>query len=88
MLHEVGVLFRTCSWKNDARLVVLMVTVLAFALDTNDVVADAGAATNANMIVKGSPEDASESSGRSFDSEFVCWYWRTLNVARCKRTTT
>ena len=48
--------------------------VQAFTLDTNDVVAEAGDAMDANMIVKGSPRGASDGSGRSNDSEFVCWY--------------
>ena len=38
-------------------------------------VADAGDATNAHMIVNGSLEGAFKGSGRSEDSGFVCWYW-------------
>ena len=67
-------IFRMDSLKNDARLAVMMM-VPAFTLDTNDVVADAGDVTNANMIVNGSLEGASNGSGRSEDSGFVCWYW-------------
>ena len=46
--------------------------VLAFTLDTNDVVAEAGDAIDANMIVEGSQKGVSESSGRSRDPEFAC----------------
>ena len=49
--------------------------VQTFTLDTNDVVAEAGDVMDANMIVKGSPKGASDGSGRSNDSEFVCWYY-------------
>ena len=37
-------------------------------------VADAGDAMDVTTIVKRSPNDASNGSGRSKDSEFVCWY--------------
>ena len=53
----------------------LMMMVVAFTLDTNDVVAEAGDAMDANMIVKGSPKGACDGSGRSKDSEFVCWHY-------------
>ena len=52
-----------------------MMMVVAFTLDTNGVVAEAGDAMDANMIVKGSPKGASDGSGRSNDSAFVCWYY-------------
>ena len=48
-----------------------MMVVVAFTLDTNGVVAEAGDAMDANMTVKGSPKGASDGSGRSNDSEFV-----------------
>ena len=67
-------LFQACCPKNDARWAELMM-VVAFTLDTNGVVAEAGDAMDANMIVKGSPKGASDGSGRSNDSEFVCWYY-------------
>ena len=57
-------LFLACCPKNDARFVVLMTMVLAFSLDTNDVVAEAGDAMDANVIVKWSPTGASVGSGR------------------------
>ena len=60
-----------CKW-----LVVLMTMVLAFDVG-HERVADAGGAMDANMIVKGTLKGASRISGRSEDSEFVCWYWRT-----------
>ena len=41
----------------------------------DDVVAEAGDSMDANMIVKRPPKVASESSGRSKDAEFVCWYY-------------
>ena len=41
----------------------------------DDVVAEAGHAMDANMIVKRPPKGASESSGRSKNAEFVCWYY-------------
>ena len=56
----------------------LMTMVLAFSLDTNDVVAEAGDAMDANMIVKWSRTGASVGSGRSKDSEFVCWYYEKV----------
>ena len=59
------------SLRNGARLVV-MIMVRAFTFETNDVVADAGDATSANMIVNGSLEGASMGSGRSEDSELGC----------------
>ena len=68
-------LFQAYFPKNDARLVVLMTMVLAFSLDTNDVVAETGDAMDGDATGKGSPTGASESSGRSKDSEFVCWYY-------------
>ena len=60
---------------------------LAVLLDTNDVVAEAGDAMDTNAILKSSLDGASKGSGRSEDSEFVCWYERD-DVARCRETTT
>ena len=65
-------LFQAFSPKNDARLVVLMVVVLAVPLATNDVMAEVGDAMYVNASVKRSLNDASKCSGRSKDSEFVC----------------
>ena len=65
---------QTYSPKSDARLVVLMMVVLAVLLDTNDVAAEAGDAMDVDVILKRSSKGASESSGRNRDSEFVCWY--------------
>ena len=41
---------------------------------TNDVEAEAGDAMDVSAILKRSPKGASKGSGRSKDSEFVCWY--------------
>ena len=41
-----------------------MMMVLVFTLDANDVVAEAGDAMDANMIVKGLPKGATETSGK------------------------
>ena len=60
-------LCQACSPKNDARLVAMMMVVLAVWLDTNDVVAEA--------VWRSSLEGASKGSGRGEDSEFVCWYY-------------
>ena len=68
-------LFQTYSPKSDARLVVLMMLVLAVLLDTNDVVAEASDAMDVDVILKRSSKGASESSGRNRDSAFVCWYF-------------
>ena len=64
-------IFQAYHPKDTARLVVLMLVVLAFWLDTNDVVAEAGDAMDANTILKRSPKGASKGSGKSNDAEFV-----------------
>ena len=69
-------LFQAYSTTNDARLVVLMMVVLVVSSDSNDVVAEVGDAMDVTAIVKRSPNDASKCSGRSKDSEFVCWYFK------------
>ena len=56
-------LVRTDSLKNDTRLAVLIMMVMAYTLAWNDVVADARDVTNSNMIVKESPKGAPNSSG-------------------------
>ena len=75
-------------------MVMMMMVVLAFTLDTNDVVAEAGGAMDTNATLKSSPEGASKGPGRSEGSEFVCWYYEREsdsehpNVVRCRGTTT
>ena len=70
-------LFQAYSTKNDARLVVvMMMVVLVVSSDTNDMVAEVGDAMYVTAIVKRSPNDVSKCSGRSKDSEFVCWYFK------------
>ena len=54
----------------------LMMVILAVSLDMNDVVAEAGDAMDVDAIVKRSPNDASESSGRSKNSKFACWCYK------------
>ena len=72
-------LFQAYSPKNDASLVVLMMWWQK-----------PGDAMDANMIVKRPPKGASESSGRSKDAEFVCWYyekqcWRASECRKMQR---
>ena len=83
-------IFQAYFLKNDARLVVLMTMVLAFTLDTNDVVAEAGGAREANMIVKGSLKSASPKvlEGARFRSSCAGTDSEHPIVARCRRTTT
>ena len=57
-------LFQAYSPKNDARMVVLMMVVLAVSLDTDDVVTEVGDAMDVSAIVKRSPKGASKSAGR------------------------
>ena len=52
--------FYTYSPKSDARLVVLMMVVLGFLLDTNDVVVEAGDATDVDVTSSRSSKGASE----------------------------
>ena len=47
--------------------------------------AEAGDAMDANMTVKESLEGAAKSSGRSEDSEFVCWYRRTSECRKMQK---
>ena len=70
-------IFQAYSPMNNARLVVLRLVVLAFPLDTNDVMAEAGDAMDVNAILKRSLKGASKGSGKSKDPEFVCFYYGT-----------
>ena len=68
-------LFQACFPKNDARL--MMTVVLAVSSDTNDVAAWA--------VWESSLESASESSGRSRDSEIVCWCYERQRISECRK---
>ena len=78
-------IFHAYSHKKDAKLEVLMMMVFVLTLNTNEVVAEAGDAMDANMTVKESLEGAAKSFGRSEDSEFVCWYKRTSECRKMQK---
>ena len=78
-------IFPESSLKNDAKLEVLMMISFVLTLDTNEVMAEAGDAMDANMTVKESLEDAAKSSGRSEDSKFVGWYRRTSECRKMQK---